>query len=397
DEDMDALGNARPDATPKATGHIDGMIQLIEKLIEKDLAYVAGGDVFFAVDKFKDYGKLSGRNLDDMMAGARIDVNETKKNPMDFALWKASKEGEPWWESPWGKGRPGWHIECSVMSQKYLGDTFDIHGGGEDLIFPHHENEIAQSEGASGKTLAKYWVHHGFVRINREKMSKSLNNVFTVRDILVNYHPEVLRFFILQTHYKSPLDYSDEALTEARHGLDRFYRALKSIKDALADHGEVQTATDFAGFAPANKEAAEKLSLLPDKFTDAMDDDFNTAKAIGHLFDAIRLMNTLMTDKGFKADSETLAVLKLAETTFRSLGQVLGLFVDHPDRYLLSDRDREARKRGLDVRKIEGLVEERRAARAAKNWQRADEIRNLLAEMQIALKDTPTSSTWKIE
>ncbi|HOO41648.1 MAG TPA: cysteine--tRNA ligase, partial [Syntrophales bacterium] len=202
DEDMDAIGVQRPTVAPRATDHIDGMIRLIETLQQKGLAYVSDGDVYFSVESFPGYGKLSGRSLDEMMAGARIDVNEKKRNPLDFALWKASKADEPWWESPWGKGRPGWHIECSVMSQKYLGETFDIHGGGEDLVFPHHENEIAQSEGATGKTFARYWLHNGFVRVDHEKMSKSLGNFSTIREMLKRYHPEVLRLFILQSHYR---------------------------------------------------------------------------------------------------------------------------------------------------------------------------------------------------
>ena len=234
DEDMEALGVARPTVTPRATEHIDGMIRLVATLIEKGLAYGVDGDVYYAVEKFPGYGKLSGRDLEDMLAGARIDVNDKKRNPYDFSLWKASKEGEPWWESPWGHGRPGWHLECSVMSQRYLGDTFDIHGGGEDLVFPHHENEIAQSEGATGKPLARYWVHNGFVRVNSEKMSKSLGNFFTIRDILKQYHPEVLRLFMLQSHYRSPVDFSDAALNEARQGMDRFYSTLKMIRDLLA-------------------------------------------------------------------------------------------------------------------------------------------------------------------
>ena len=228
DEDMGKLGVARPTETPRATEHIDGMIRMVATLLEKGLAYTVGGDVYYAVEQFPGYGKLSGRALDDLVAGARVDVNERKHNPLDFALWKASKEGEPWWESPWGRGRPGWHLECSVMSQRYLGDTFDIHGGGEDLIFPHHENEIAQSEGTTGKPLARYWIHNGFVRVNSEKMSKSLGNFFTIRDILGQYHPEVLRLFLLQSHYRSPVDFSDAALAEARQGMERFYSTLKA-------------------------------------------------------------------------------------------------------------------------------------------------------------------------
>lgn len=396
-EDMDALGVLRPDATPRATEHIQGMIRLIGRLMEKGLAYTAGGDVYFSVDKFTGYGRLSGRNLDEMMAGARVDVNESKNNPLDFALWKASKEGEPCWESPWGKGRPGWHIECSVMSQKYLGDTFDIHGGGEDLIFPHHENETAQSEGASGKPFARYWIHHGFVRINHEKMSKSLNNVFNVRDILKNYHPEVLRFFILQTHYKSPLDYSEEALAEARRGMERFYAALKSMNEAIGAAEQPQEKINFTGFASQNKIIAEKLAELPDRFNEAMDDDFNTAKAIGHLFETVRMLNIYMTAKGFGVNDEVRSVLLLARLVFHNLGQVLGLFFDDPDSYFISDRDREASKRGLDVAAIDRLLLERREARAAKNWQRADDIRNQLAGMHVEVKDTAAGSTWKID
>ncbi|MEI7671786.1 MAG: cysteine--tRNA ligase, partial [Deltaproteobacteria bacterium] len=229
DEDMGKLGVVRPTFTPRATEHIDGMIHLVTTLLEKGLAYPMEGDVYYSVERFPGYGKLSGRNIEEMQAGARVDVNDKKRNPFDFALWKASKEGEPWWESPWGRGRPGWHLECSVMSQRYLGDTFDIHGGGEDLIFPHHENEIAQSEGATGKTLARYWVHNGFVRVNNEKMSKSLGNFFTIRDILEQFDPEVLRFFLLQSHYRSPVDFSDAALNEARQGMNRFYSTLKAL------------------------------------------------------------------------------------------------------------------------------------------------------------------------
>ncbi|NTW77254.1 MAG: cysteine--tRNA ligase, partial [Syntrophaceae bacterium] len=220
-EDMAALGVEAPSITPKATEHMDDMISLINILMEKGYAYAVDGDVYFEVDKFRQYGSLSGRNLDEMQAGARVDINDRKKNPMDFALWKASKEGEPFWDSPWGQGRPGWHIECSAMSRRYLGETFDIHGGGEDLIFPHHENEIAQSQAANGKPLANYWMHNGFVKIDSEKMSKSLGNIFPIREILKNYHPEVLRLFMLQSHYRSPVDYSTSSLNEARAGLIR--------------------------------------------------------------------------------------------------------------------------------------------------------------------------------
>jgi cysteinyl-tRNA synthetase len=391
DEDMEALGVAGPTATPRATEHIDGMICLVATLIEKGMAYVVDSDVYYAVEKFPEYGKLSGRCLEDMLAGARVDVNEKKRNPYDFSLWKASKEGEPWWESPWGHGRPGWHLECSVMSQRYLGDTFDIHGGGEDLVFPHHENEIAQSEGATGKPLARYWVHNGFVRVNSEKMSKSLGNFFTIRDILKQYHPEVLRLFMLQSHYRSPVDFSDVALNEARQGMDRFYSTLKTIRDLLAAGAG---GADSAGErTEKDREPIGHLQTLQERFIEAMDDDFNTARAIGCLFDTIRLLNASLTGKKVEASH---AVLEQTEKTLREIGAVLGLFLVEPDHYLRLDREREAVKRGLEVAEIDALIAERRSAREAKEWQRADEIRKGLAARGVILKDTPTTTTWTI-
>ena len=396
DEDMDALRIVRPTVAPRATQHIDGMINLIKILLDKDLAYEVDGDVYYAVEKFEGYGKLSGRSLDDMMAGARVDVSEKKKYPLDFALWKASKEGEPWWESPWGRGRPGWHIECSVMSQHFLGETFDIHGGGEDLIFPHHENEIAQSEGATGKPLAKYWIYNGFVKVSSEKMSKSLGNFFTVKDILKNYHPEVIRLFMLQSHYKSPVDFSGDSLSEARMGMDRFYAALKSVKEALTGCGDLSgiTAERISG---NNRDIFDRLVSLPDKFKDAMDDDFNTPRAIGYIFDTVRHVNGFMADDKFSIGPETCFILNAAKRAISEAGGVLGLFLDDPDDYFSQDRDREARKRGLDVNEIDRLIEERRNARLAKDWKRADEIRRILAEKKIIIQDTPTATIWKIE
>jgi cysteinyl-tRNA synthetase len=391
DEDMEALGVARPSATPRATEYIDGMISLVATLIEKGLAYGADGDIYYAVEKFPGYGKLSGRCLEEMLAGARVDVNDKKRNPYDFSLWKASKEGEPWWESPWGRGRPGWHLECSVMSQRYLGDTFDIHGGGEDLIFPHHENEIAQSEGATGKPLARYWVHNGFVRVNSEKMSKSLGNFFTIRDVLKQYHPEVLRFFMMQSHYRSPVDFSDAALNEARQGMDRFYSTLNMIRGLLVAGGR---RVDPSG-EPSEKdrELMGQLQTLRERFIEAMDDDFNTARAIACLFDTIRFLNSSFTGKQ-AAVSPT--VIEATEKTLREVGAVLGLFLEEPDHYLRLDREREAAKRGLAVEEIELLIAERRSAREAKEWQRADEFRKGLAARGVILKDTPTATTWTI-
>lgn len=390
DEDMQALGVATPTVTPRATEHIDEMIQLVSTLFDKGLAYQADGDVYYAVERFAEYGKLSGQRLDETMVGARVDVSDKKRNPFDFALWKASKEGEPAWDSPWGRGRPGWHLECSAMSQRYLGETFDIHGGGEDLIFPHHENEIAQSVGATGKPLARYWIHNGFVRVNSEKMSKSLGNFFTIRDILNQYHPEVLRLFLLQSHYRSPVDFSDAALVEARQGMDRFYSTLKAIRDLQTS---VSDGPVTAQLAAKDREIADQLRSLRDRFIEAMDDDFNTARAIGCLFDAVRFLNALLAGKNVKVSR---SALDAAETTIREIGAILGLFREVPDIYLRQDREREASKRGIAVAEIEASIAARRSAREMKEWQRADEIRKRLAERGVMLKDTPTDTTWTI-
>ncbi|MFA4915442.1 MAG: cysteine--tRNA ligase [Syntrophales bacterium] len=395
-EDMDALGVERPTISPRATEHIDGMINHIDILVKKNLAYEADGDVYFAVEKWKEYGNLSGRDLKDLLVGARVEVNESKRNPFDFALWKASKEGEPWWDSPWGRGRPGWHIECSVMSQRFLGDTFDIHGGGEDLIFPHHENEIAQSESASGKPMANFWIHNGFVRIKGEKMSKSIGNTFTVKDMLKNYPPEVLRLFMLTSHYKGPIDFSDDSLDEAKLGMERFYTALKKIKDIL------ESKTDYSQISVEklrgiHKDAYDRLAVLPGRFVEAMDDDFNTARAIGYIFDAVRIINGYIADEQFTICPESLFVLHNAEKYFEEIGMVLGLFLDEPDKYFRQDKEQKVKTLGLDVEEIEHLIEERRAARAAKDWGKADEIRNLLTEKGVSLKDSPTGTSWKIE
>jgi cysteinyl-tRNA synthetase len=396
DEDMAGLGVLRPTVTPRATEHIEGMIELIRKLQDRGLAYVVEGNVYFAVDRFSGYGKLSGRRLEDLMAGARIDVNEHKNNPMDFALWKASKANEPAWESPWGPGRPGWHIECSVMSQKYLGETFDIHGGGEDLVFPHHENEIAQSEGATGKTLANLWVHNGFVKINSEKMSKSLGNVFTIHEMLARYHAEVIRLFMLQSHYRSAVDFSEESLAEARQGMDRFYTTLKSIRDILTSSAGDASPISPESLTGKTAELYTVVQGLPDRFAEAMDDDLNTARAIGYLFDAARQVNGFLSDAKAAKSDEGRKVLALAEKHIKDSGYVLGLCQEEPDAYFIQDRERETRKRGIDPAEIEGLIAERWTARTEKNWQRADEIRQVLAEKGISLKDTPAGTTWNV-
>jgi cysteinyl-tRNA synthetase len=395
-EDMDALGLARPTVTPRATENIKGMIRMITRLIEGGLAYAVNGDVYYSVDQFNGYGKLSGRNLDDMMAGARIDVDEKKKNPFDFALWKASKAGEPWWDSPWGRGRPGWHIECSVMSQRYLGETFDIHGGGEDLIFPHHENEIAQAEGATGKPFARFWIHNGFIKVASEKMSKSLGNFITVKDVLKDYHPEVVRLFILQSHYQSIIDFSDEALRDARSGMERFYEMLRNIETATGGNRTFQSLSEKDIFG-RDEEYYKKITSLPQRFSEAMDDDFNTARAIGYIFDAVRFINTYMSEKDFSPTAESLFVLNTAKRCIREVGKVLGLFLDDPAAYFEKDRDREVSKRGLDRENIEQMIKSRAAARQERDWKKADRIRNSLKETGVILKDGPDGTVWTIE
>lgn len=396
DEDMAALGVITPSVTPRATEHMAEMIALVKNLEEKGYAYCVDGDVYFEIGKYNQYGSLSGRNLEEMMAGARVDVNDKKKNPLDFALWKNSKEGEPFWESPWGKGRPGWHIECSAMSRRYLGETFDIHGGGEDLIFPHHENEIAQSRAASGKPLAHYWMHNGFVKINSEKMSKSLGNIFPVKEILKNYHPEVLRLFMLQSHYRSPVDYSDDSLAEARTSLIRCYTTLKLMKDLK---GKLES--DSSSASSKNPETVEnylgRFEKLIEKFDEAMDDDFNTAQALGHVFDMIRLTNNFIVDEKNIASSDKTRILAETTKVFDHFGTVLGVLQSDADHFFASDKETELRKRGLNIDEIESLVRQRESARKEKDWARADAIRKELAVLHIVLKDSPHGTSWMIE
>ena len=390
DEDMGRLGLKKPTLEPKATDHIDDIIAIIEKLIANGHAYEAAGDVYFAVETFDHYLKLSKRNLEDMQAGARVEIDERKKNPMDFALWKGSKPGEPWWQSPWGKGRPGWHIECSAMSMRFLGPSFDIHGGGKDLVFPHHENEIAQSECANGCQFVKYWLHNGFVNINSEKMSKSLGNFFTIREVLELFDAEVLRFFILQAHYRSPLDYSDQNLKEAQAGLTRIYEALAALDEVLA--GPI--GSDPA--APSLAELQEKAQQLLPRFTEAMDDDFNTAQALGVIFDLVRTLNRYLAEAG-QPDETGRQTLTTIRNAFAEIGQVLGLFCSNPAQWLAA---READKAGqltITPDEIEALIAERAQARKDKNFKRSDEIRDQLLANNIQLLDTPQGTSWKVK
>lgn len=363
-EDEQALNILPPDIEPRATKHIQEILDMVGTLLEKGFAYAAvNGDVYFSVNKFSNYAKLSKRNLDEMLAGARVEVDEAKEDARDFALWKAAKEGEPGWDSPWGFGRPGWHIECSAMSTKCLGDTFDIHGGGSDLIFPHHENEIAQSECATGNDFARYWMHNGPLRIDDEKMSKSLGNFFTIREVLEKYSPEVIRYFLISSHYRSGINYSEDNLSQAQAALERFYNALKGI--------------DAGAVAPKANTVYEK------SFRAAMEDDFNTPEAIGALFDLAREINRLKQD-----DADAAAGLS---ALLISLGSVLGVLQLPADEFLRQGSE------NIDTVYIEELIARRNTARADKDWAMADQIRDELQVLKVILEDKDGVTSWRFE
>ena len=361
-EDEKSLGILPPDHEPRATGHIQEIQDMIASLIEKGFAYAASnGDVYFAVTRFPEYTKLSRKNLDDLVSGARVEVEDAKQDPRDFALWKAAKTDEPGWDSPWGRGRPGWHIECSAMSTCCLGDTFDIHGGGSDLLFPHHENEIAQSECATGKPFVNTWMHNGALRIDNEKMSKSLNNFFTIRDVLEHYPAEVIRFFLISSHYRSPVNYSEDNLHKALGGLKRFYHSLKDLKFT-----EAVTDTEFE-----------------ERFMTAMEDDFNTPEAIGIMFELAREINRLKETDPDRAGAYGQLLL--------DLGNVLGILQEPPEQFL------KGQSEALDAERIEALIADRNAAREAKDWAKADAIRDELKAMQVVLEDKGGVTSWRVE
>jgi cysteinyl-tRNA synthetase len=389
--DMAALGIAPPDIEPRATEHIAEMIDVIRRLEARGLAYAADGDVYYSVAGFPGYGALSGQSIDDLQAGARIEVGEHKRSPLDFALWKGAKPGEPAWSSPWGAGRPGWHIECSAMSHRYLGDAFDIHGGGSDLIFPHHENEIAQSEGAFG-SFARHWMHSGMVNFGGEKMAKSLGNVVNIRRVAETHDLEALRLLLISVHYRSPANFtiardSDGQavypdLDEAEARLDYFYRTLERLDAFL-----------------------KSLAMLPQELPpselakdagDAMDDDFNTAAAIGHLYDAFVLANKLLDDPKAMPKPERGKTLAAIARDARVVGATLGIMLRPPSEFLLARRDRLCVRRKLDCAAVEARIGERTAARAAKDFKRADEIRAALKATGVELMDTPSGTTWRV-
>lgn len=389
-EDMDSLDIQPPTMEPKATEHVQEIIELIQDLIDRNLAYQVGNDVYYKVEKFSNYGQLSGRNLEDMQAGARISVNENKEHPMDFALWKGSKPGEPTWDSPWGPGRPGWHIECSAMSRKYLGDSFDIHGGGKDLIFPHHENEIAQSEGATGKSFANIWIHHGFVNIKEEKMSKSLGNFLTIREVLDQYPAEALRLFAFSTQYRNPLDYSDEAMKDSVAGLERLYNCMAEI-------GQLpKTGIDNASSVISKKDR-QKIESLADRFQKVMDNDFNTAQGLGLLFDMVKILNRLRQSLPESPATVDLKLLHTGAKTFKELTSIMGLLSENPVEHVKREREKVLSTLAISESEIEQLIAKRNEARNQKDWARADEIRDQLLESSVEIKDGPTGTTWVVK
>ncbi|MCP3792116.1 cysteine--tRNA ligase [Pseudomonas sp. N2-11] len=361
-EDERRLNILPPDQEPRATDHIAGMHAMIQTLIDKGYAYAPGnGDVYYRVGKFVGYGKLSRKKIEDLRIGARIEVGEAKQDPLDFVLWKGVKPGEPSWESPWGPGRPGWHIECSVMSTCCLGESFDIHGGGSDLEFPHHENEIAQSEAATGKPYANAWMHCGMIRINGEKMSKSLNNFFTIRDVLEKYHPEVVRYLLVASHYRSAINYSEDSLRDAKGALERFYHALRGLPRVPASGGDA----------------------FVERFTAAMNDDFGTPEACAVLFDLVREINRLR-------ESDVSAAAGLAGR-LRELGDVLGVLQLEADDFLRAGAEGK-----VDAAQVEGLIQARLQARADKNWGESDRIREQLTAMGVVLEDSKGGTTWRL-
>ena len=366
-EDEQALAVLPPDLEPKATESIAIIIEMIEKLLNQEIAYIGtNGDVFYAVDQFAKYGQLSGKNISDLQAGERVDVDQAKQNPMDFVLWKMAKPEEPSWESPWGPGRPGWHIECSAMSTNCLGNHFDIHGGGMDLQFPHHENEIAQSEGATGEKFVNLWMHNGFVRVNEEKMAKSLGNFFTIREVLQLYRPEIIRFFILSSHYRSPLNYSNEHLDESGVALTRLYTALRG--------------------AAIGEQAQELDAVFLEQFTQAMDDDFNTPIAVAVLFDLARELNRVKEQQSEQAN--------VLATTLKYLGNILGILQEDPNVFLQGG---STQNDGLSEDEIEQQIQLRKQAKKAKDWATADTIRDTLKANGVVLEDVSGGTNWRRE
>tara|TARA_B100001248_G_scaffold262391_1_gene258033 strand:- start:3605 stop:5059 length:1455 start_codon:yes stop_codon:yes gene_type:complete len=386
EQDYAALKLGPHDKNPRVTEHMQDIISLIEKIIENGHAYVVDGEVFYSIESFKEYGKLSHKNIEDLIAGQRVEVDKRKKNPLDFSLWKAAKPGEPKWSSPWGEGRPGWHIECSAMNCALLGEQIDIHGGGMDLIFPHHENEIAQSEAATGKPFAKYWIHNNMINFSGEKMSKSLGNIVKARDYVAEYDPEIFKYIILSSHYRSQVDLSDAQANNAISALARIYSALSLADDLLAANVDEQTDKNFAA----------KLEEAKKKITTAMCDDFNTPEAFAAIFELIRAFNATYK-RGKKINGLHKHNARLFKEFIKDYSGVFALFANDPKKYLMDLDDRLLKERKLQRDDIDALIEERQQARKEKNWDKADAVRAKLDEYGIAVHDTPEGTSWEVQ
>jgi cysteinyl-tRNA synthetase len=390
-EDMDRLNILRPDYEPRATEHIQDMQEVIQTLIDKGYAYaVPSGDVYFRVRNFSDYGRLSGRNIEELQSGARIEPGQEKEDPLDFALWKKAKPDEPAWPSPWGQGRPGWHIECSAMSQRFMDLPLDIHGGGQDLIFPHHENERAQSIAASGHDFVRYWMHNGFVQVKSEKMSKSLGNFVTLRDIYARFLPEVLRFFLLSQHYRSPLDFSFEGLQDAEKGLKRVYQTKKHLESMITSPAKGQGQN-----LPA--EIIQEIRDASSQWQSSLEDDLNTAAALGAAFSLVRLANRIMEDKQWHKAADAGQAFQSILATLQDLGQVLGLFNQDSSDFLQDLRGVRAARAGVDPTLVEKLIAKRQEARKKKDFAQADSIRDHLIQLGVSVQDTPHGPVWDLE
>jgi cysteinyl-tRNA synthetase len=390
-EDMDRLNILRPDYEPRATEHIQDMQEVIQTLIDKGFAYaVPSGDVYFRVRNFSDYGRLSGRNIEELQSGARIEPGQEKEDPLDFALWKKAKPDEPAWPSPWGQGRPGWHIECSAMSQRFMDLPLDIHGGGQDLIFPHHENERAQSIAASGHDFVRYWMHNGFVQVKSEKMSKSLGNFVTLRDIYARFLPEVLRFFLLSQHYRSPLDFSFEGLQDAEKGLKRVYQTKKHLESMITSPAKGQGQN-----LPA--EIIQEIRDASSQWQNSLEDDLNTAAALGAAFSLVRLANRIMEDKQWHKAADAGQAFQSILATLQDLGQVLGLFNQDSSDFLQDLRGVRAARAGVDPTLVEKLIAKRQEARKKKDFAQADSIRDHLIQLGVSVQDTPHGPVWDLE
>ncbi len=388
-EDMAALGNLKPNSEPKATDYMEEMKEMIDKLLKKGIAYPGNGDVFYSVRKFPTYGELAQKKIEELESGARVEISEAKQDPLDFALWKAAKPGEPAWPAPWGPGRPGWHIECSAMSTRLLGPSFDIHGGGRDLIFPHHENERAQSEGAFGKSFVKYWLHNGFVNLNADKMSKSTGNFMTIRDVLEKYPAQAVRHFLLSSHYRSPLDFNEKNMEESSGAVDRIYETLLRLNNYSTEKsGDRST--------PELEKIHSELEIFEKKFEGAMDDDFNTAMALGGGFDLIREINKFLDSEPRMGSLKE--VRGKVHQCFQLMGKCLGLFGEDPKNYLERRKTGALKALALSDGEIQEKIGERKEARAKKDFKLADKIRQDLANAGILLKDNPDgTTTWTIK